>query len=184
MPNVFFVTQGQAYEFESRDRYIWAPNPEGATPYHADRKFWSNVELVRAGDIIIHFAGKNNGGIRAISQAIKDYYDSPITPELKVVSDAGIHGVADWPHDGRRVDCNYVFLRTSMPIKNFKETILNYKRGRGQHSAFNKNGGVNQGYLYELEGPIAYAMIKEAVRLNPYLKEHQFIVDSLKTLFI
>ncbi len=182
MPNVFFVTQGQAYWFEERDGYIWAPNPEGAIPYHSDRIFWWNVEQVKSGDVIIHYAGKDKGDISAISRATTDYYDSPITTELKKVSEAGIPGVADWPHKGRRVDCAYVSLRNKMPIKIFKNIILEYKRGKGGHSAFNKNGGVCQGYLYELEKPIAYAMIKEAVNENPYLQEHQFIIDILKTL--
>lgn len=90
--------------------------------------------------------------------------------------------VGAWEDEGRRVDCDYVFLRNKMPIKIFKETILKFKDYK--FSAFNKNGGVNQGYLYELEEPIAYAMIKEAVNLNPYLKERQFIVDILKTLLL
>ena len=179
MPNVFFVTQGQAYWFENRDGYIWAPKV-----LRGDKIFWRNVELVKVGDVIIHHAGALNGGISAISQAMTDYYEAPIPQELQAVAKSGIPGVGFWEPEGRRVDCEYVNLRNKMPIKYFKETILKFKRGPGEHSAFNKNGKVNQGYLYELEKPIAYAMIKEALNRNPYLKERQFIVDILKILLM
>ena len=179
MPNVFFVTQGQAYEFESRDRYIWAPITSKAS---ANRFYWRNVELVKKDDVIIHHAGAVNGGISAISQATTDFYYDSIPKELRHVAEEKIGTVGAWEDEGRRVDCDYVFLRNKMPIKIFKETILKFKDYK--FSAFNRNGGVNQGYLYELEEPIAYAMIKEAVNLNPYLKERQFIVDILKTLLL
>ncbi len=177
MSKVFFVTQGQAYWFENRDGYIWAP-----ISLHGDKFFWQNVELVKVGDVIIHYAGAINGGISAISQATTNCYEAPIPPELRSVTEAGLPGVGFWKPEGRRVDCDYVNLRKKMPIKIFKESILKFKRGPGEYSAFNKNGGVCQGYLYELEEPIAYSMIKEAVKLNPYLIGHEFITDILKTL--
>ena len=174
MPNVFFVTQGKTYWFECRDGYIWAP-----IPFRGDRVFWRNVELVKVGDVIIHFAGTINGGISAISQATTDCFISPITQELREIA-KGTHGVGfDYPN-GRRVDCSYVPLQNKMPINTFSDVIRRFKRKR--NSAFNINCGVNQGYLYELEHPIAYAMIKKAVELNPYLKTFKFIVNVLNDL--
>ena len=177
MPAIFFVTQGQAYWFENRDGYIWAPNPSETVQ---DRFFWRNVESVKVGDVIIHYAGALNGGISAISQATTNCFDSPITEDLRAVAKAGLPGVADWVPTGRRVNCRYVNLQNKMSIKEFKSDILRFKRDR--YCAFNKNGGVCQGYLYELEEPIARKFIKRAIELNPYLKEHEFITDMLKFL--
>ena len=180
MPAVFFVTQGQAYWFENRDGYIWAPNPQKDVPYRKDPFFWRNVELVKAGDVMIHYAGALNGGISAVSQATTDCFDSPITEDLRAVAKAGLNGVAEWVPEGRRVNCHYVNLQKKMTIKEFKSDILRFKRDK--YSAFNKNGGVCQGYLYELEEPIARIFIEKAIKLNPYLKEYDFIVNILKIL--
>ena len=124
MPNVFFVTQGQTYSFERRDGYIWAPNPSSSELKEffvkdmPDKVFWRNVELVKAKDVIIHYAGAKNGGISAISQATTDCYKSPITEELFMISNMGIPGVGVWPPEGgRRVDCSYVELQNKMQSK-------------------------------------------------------------------
>ena len=199
MANVFFVTQGQTYWFERRDGYIWAPNPLSPelrefwrknpdAGSKSDRIFWSNVELVKTGDIIIHYAGKKNGGINAISRATTDYYPAPITEELFAIANMGIPGVGLWPPDGgRRVDCEYVELRNKMPIKNFKRDILElrlpkYRDYHVANSAFNRLGNVNQGYLYELERPLAYIFIKEAINLNLDLKDYAFITKIFSDL--
>ena len=187
MANVFFVTQGQTFDFECRDGYIWAPNPLSPelriflSKGKGDKVFWQNVELVKVDDVIIHHAGAINGGISAISRAITDCYSAPITDELFAISNMGIPGVGLWPPDGgRRVDCEYVELKKKMPIETFHDVIRRFKREK--YSAFNRNCGVNQGYLYELEGPIAYSMIREAINLNPYLSGYEFITNILKTL--
>jgi hypothetical protein len=178
VPNVFFVTQGKTYWFEERDGYIWAPKV-----LCGDRVYWRNVELVKAGDVIIHFAGSLNSGINAISQAKTNYYNSPITPELQEIAIRNEKsGVGFSYPNGRRVDCSYVILSNKMPIEDFHEVIIRFKRGAGKHSAFNKNGGVNQGYLYKLETPIARSMIKRAISLNPYLEKYEFITEILKIL--
>ena len=175
---IFFVTQGQAYDFEARDGYIWAPCPSSKN--QVNRFFWENVALVKAGDIIIHYAGSIKGGISAISQALTDAYNSPITSDLIQITKKKIKGVADWGSDGKRVDCNYITLKNKIPIKIFKNDILKFKSER--YSAFNKNGGVCQGYLYELEKPLAARFTKKAVELNPYLSNYNFIMGTLKIL--
>lgn len=198
MPAVFFVTQGQTYWFERRDGYIWAPNPlspelqkllkDFSIRAIGDKVFWRNVELVKTGDVIIHHAGKINGGISAISQAITDYYQAPITEELFAISRIGIPGVGVWPPEGgRRVDCRYVELVNKMPINFFKRDILELKNPKYseyhvKNSAFNAKGNVNQGYLYELEKPLAYIFIEEAVKRNPALQKQEFIMEILSDL--
>ncbi len=194
MPNVFFVTQGQTYSFECRDGYIWAPNPSNAelkkffVKSISDKVFWRNVELVKAGDVIIHYAGVLNGGISAISQATTNCYKSPITEELFMIANMGIPGVGVWPPEGgRRVDCNYVELQNKMQIKIFKNDILELKNSKYSqyhvgNSAFNVKGGVNQGYLYELEKPLAYIFIEEAIKNNSYLKNYEFISEIFSNL--
>lgn len=189
MANLFFVTQGQAYNIESipHNGYIWAPrysqradNPE--VPY-PPKFYWENLTLVKKGDIIIHHAGSLNGGIADISIAETDCYTANIPPELKNISNANIPGVGTWIDEGWRVDCDYVHLKNRMPIEKFKSVILKYRRNYpGARSAFNKNGGVCQGYLYELEEMIGYHIIKSAVQLNPNIINLEFIVSTLKNI--
>ena len=184
MPNVFFVTQGQTYWFERRDGYIWAPqhsvNKKDIYNPYPPKFFWKNLKLVKTGDIIIHYAGVSNGGIKAISQAISDCFEDKITVELDQIAKAGIKGVGEWADDGWRVNCEYIDLQSSLYMTSFKGIIDNYKRPR--YSAFNKNCEVCQGYLYELEEPIAYKFIEMAIIFNPYLKEHSFIVNLFESL--
>lgn len=129
-----------------------------------------------------------NGGISAISQAITDCYPARITEDLFRIANMGIPGVGVWPPEGgRRVDCEYVELRNRMSIKKFKQDILELKdfKYRAYHvknSAFNVKGGVNQGYLYELEKPLAYIFIDEAIKNNPYLKNYEFITKIFSDL--
>lgn len=186
MPNVFFVTQGQTYWFERRDGYIWAPqhsvNSKDVHSPYPPKFFWENLKLIKTGDVIIHFAGSLNGGIRAISEAVTDCFESRITFELDQIAMAGIKGVGEWADKGWRVDCKYVDLENSLSIKLFRDDILKYKRPWGNRSAFNKNGGVCQGYLYELEEKVAYKFIEKAIKLNPYLEENSFIMNFFESL--
>ena len=126
--------------------------------------------------------------LTCVYYGIFNVFIGPITEELFAIANMGIPGVGLWPPDGgRRVDCEYVELRNKMPIKNFKRDILElrlpkYRDYHVANSAFNRLGNVNQGYLYELERPLAYIFIKEAINLNLDLKDYAFITKIFSDL--
>lgn len=136
---VFWVFQNQTYEDESKHGYIFA----GFYGPPARER----VKEVRCGHIIIH-------SYRAEVVAVSVAKDSPYP----------------WTRQdgeyGRRVDCQYYYLRRtiSTSARSSKNAAL---CAGAMHQPFNSNGTGNQGYLYDMTSKLRDYYISEIIRYNP-----------------
>jgi MoxR-like ATPase len=149
VPGFWWVNQGSTYDQARKIGFIWAPKKgeSGARRFH-----WENVSRVRAGDFIFHYA---NGALRAISKAKSDGYEAK-----------KLLGGSEWSDDGWRVDADYCILAKPVRIEELgaKLAALHVEKG-----PVNKQGGVNQGYLFELSASAASFLI-ERMGNDPALK--------------
>ena len=126
---VWWVNQGQTYDQERSGGYVWAPQKteKGAVLGH-----WLNVSKLTVGDQVLHYA---NGAIRAISEVVKKGYAAAKPDGLG----------EDWLQEGYRADVEYHDLEDPIRLNEIAE-----RRRIDEGGAFNRNGGVNQGYMYPL----------------------------------
>lgn len=159
----FFVFQGNTYELASRGGYIWAPisNKSGDTFHH-----WDRLMDIRKGDIILHGC---DGYVRAVSTARGECYNC-IQPEETRTEDL-------WDQDGRRVDCDYIPIRFPIKTSDFVDDII--RLCNVKYAPFDKNGGGNMGYLFELNRSLARIFLRAAVKSNAYLGD----IDYIRELF-
>ena len=169
--NVFLVSQGANYEIEKAENLIWAPQKtknNGAPMF-----YWESLTMIKAGDILLHCL---QGNIVAVSEVMaqlgeegwQGYSTAPLPEKL----------INRQETEGWLVKCEYVELNNGgLPLKNFRAVILKYKSLK--HSAFDKNGDLNNGYCYLLEPEIADAVIKEMLNQNPPLRQLDYLQDYL-----
>ena len=155
----FLALMGEFYEPESRLGIIWAPlyDAGGNTLFH-----WDNVLKVREGDIIFHVS---DGYIKAISRAGGSWVDCkcPFHKE-------------EWGQlyiDGRKVDCEYTFLKNPIPVSDFIEENIRYSQVK--YSPFDKNGEQNKGYLYDLDIHLASVYLENIIENNPEIAEIDYV---------
>lgn len=150
----FWVNQNKTYNIESKFEFLWAPilNKRNGKEFH-----WENMLNVMEGDIIFHYS---KGKICNISIAKCQCYDCNLPPEMHDFSN-------EWEKEGRRVDSKYHTLSNSMYIKDsaYKNDILNLSKTL-THSPFNKKGGVNQGYLFQLNEELAKYLLEKIAQNN------------------
>ena len=143
----YIVFQGGHYKEEYACGYFFAPYlaDSGMSIHH-----WGRLTELKPGDKVFHY---NKGFIRAISTVTSTWFDwdRPMKNRNE-----------EWEQNGRRVDCDPVFLDEPIKVSDYKEDIIKYRNEK--YSAFNKNGEANQGYLYELEPELAAIFEKEAER--------------------
>ena len=136
---VFWVFQNQTYEDESKHGYIFA----GFYGPPARER----VKEVRCGHIIIH-------SYRAEVVAVSVAKDSPYP----------------WTRQdgeyGRRVDCEYYYLRRtiSTSARSSKNAAL---CAGAMYQPFHSNGTGNQGYLYDMTSKLRDYYISEIIKYNP-----------------
>lgn len=149
-PAIFMVCQNNTYDVESNHGYIWAP--EHRSKGETDIASHAELDLVKAGDIVIHhFANR----IWAVSVAKKDC-------ELK----AALPGHPSVGEIGRYVDLSYHFLESPADTTGLKEEKTKY--GSQKYGPFEVTGKNKEGfYLSELADEIAKAFINEAIKDNP-----------------
>lgn len=157
--NIYFVFQNKTFEVEYRGGYIWAPI---GSSHH-----WERLKMVRKGDVMIHSCG---GVVQAFSVA-KGRFIPCIQPEAMI-------GQGWWPKDGRKVECLYTYVQNPIKLSKYKKEIIKY--GGGQYQPFNVNGTGNQGYLFEINRPLAKLFIRESVMQNPTLKQLDYISEVLE----
>lgn len=170
MTQVFFVTQGATYEIERDGGFLWAPQRKnnGKAPMF----YWKNMTNVEAGNIILHYA---QGNFRAISEVHaqltekgwQGYSEAPMPRSLPDY----------WENAGWLVQCGYVEFTRPIPLSTFTNVILKFRKQK--YSAFDKNGSVNQGYLYLLEDEIADAVFRKALDNQPDLGKLDYLVEYL-----
>ena len=149
-PVVFMVCQNYNYGVESNGGYIWAPDHKAKG--ETDLASHAEMDLVKAGDIIIHHFSNR---IYAISVAKKDCERKPATtghPNCGVV--------------GRFVELNYHFLKNQADTTGLKNEKVIY--GSMKYGPFERTGKNKEGfYLSELADEIASAFIDAAILANP-----------------
>ena len=150
----FWVNQNKTYNIESQFEFLWAPifNKRNHKEFH-----WENMLNVRKGDIIFHYS---NGKICNISIAKGECYNCNLPNEMRDFSD-------EWEKEGRRLDSKYYTLSIPMCIKDdaYINDIVRLNKTL-KHSPFNKNGGVNQGYLFQLNEELAKYLLDKIGEIN------------------
>ncbi len=150
----FWVNQNKTYNIESEFEFLWAPifNKRNHREFH-----WENMLNIRKGDIIFHYS---NGRICDISVAKDSCYECNLPKEMHDFSN-------EWEKEGRRVDSKYHTLNKPMYIKDgaYTDDILELSRTLN-HSPFNRNGKVNQGYLFQLNEELAKYLLKKIAENN------------------
>lgn len=168
--NVFLVSQGANYEIEKAEGLIWAPQKTktGSTMF-----YWEVLKLIKPGDILFHSV---QGSIVAISEVMAQ------------LGEEGWQGytVAPMPEtfnnyqeiDGWLVKCEYKELDDYLPLGLYRDFIIQHKTLK--HSAFDKNGDINNGYCYVLEPEIAEFLMQEMINQHPYLRSIDYLNNYLK----
>jgi|GEM_PF-5347756 len=131
--NVWWVNQGGSYEKERERGTIWCPQVDKAgKPQH----HWTNVSRVRRGDVVFHYADQQ---IRAVSCAKADAAEASKPKEIAIRD--------EWQQPGWFSEVDYYDLPQPIPSTELRDVFrrVNYPGG-----PFNKDGGVNMGYLYPL----------------------------------
>lgn len=159
----FFVFQGNTYTRESKGGYIWAPifNKSGNTCHH-----WDRLLDIRQKDVIFHGF---DGYVHAISTATSECFECKQPDELRAEN--------LWDQEGRRVDCDYLVLKSPIKTSAFRDDIR--RLSNAKYSPFDKDGNGNMGYLYELNRELARIFLEASVKNNPYLGKVDFIRDLL-----
>lgn len=164
-PKWWWVNQGQTFDQERQGGYIWAPQraKNGQQIFHHQ-----NVSKVRRDDVILHYV---DGSIVSISVALKDAAVSPKPAELPSEL---------WATEGYIVPVKYFDLepavkRDSIPVE------LRKLSSREAKSPFNKDGQVNQGYLFSLSEEFVKDIISQFPQLVPPNMELVNSIDQLSS---
>ena len=124
----WWVNQGKTYAEERDGQIVWAPvlqKNQIAAGHH------SALAQMKTGDVVIHYS---KGAVRAIGQVIAEAIGKP-NPFVRKDN--------EWEIDGREVGVRYFELDTAISLTEISDLPI----GQGP---FNRNGGVNQGYMFEL----------------------------------
>ena len=141
---VWFVAQGSTFSSHLNPQYLWAPKEgkDGRT-----RFYWENVLKVKKGDLIFNYSSGIQGVSIAISDGFASNNEDPNSP---------------WKQEGFRVDIE--FIPFNEPIS--RQELLKNKDQLStllapiNNKPFDKEGKVNQGYLFEFS-PQAGKLIRD-----------------------
>ena len=79
------------------------------------------------------------------------------------------------------VKTKYQLLKRPILTFSYKKEIITLQ---GDHEAkgypFDKNGEGNQGYLFNLNKPLAKFFMEEIIKYNPFMKEKDYVQDLLQ----
>ena len=82
-----------------------------------------------------------------------------------------------WEPEGRRVDCEYIFIKNPIRTAQVREDIL--RLCNVKYAPFNRDGNGNMGYLYELNRELARIFLKETIKRNPIIGEIDYVQELL-----
>lgn len=162
---LFYVFQGKTFEKELSEGFIFAPYSKNRT-FH----YWERMSEVRTGDIILHGA---MGSIVAISEAQGSEY------KIRMPNFA-----REWENYGpyaRRIDINVCYPLFPIDTSAYRDMIIELCRNE-KYAPFNKIGGGNQGYLYDLPKKLGAFFIRLLIARNAELKDVPFIQDILRQM--
>lgn len=151
----WWVNQGSTHRQEVEGGYLWAPvtSRSGREVVHH-----RNMAELQAGDTVFHYWA---GEIQAVSRVLEAAVRSSIPDELPDQA---------WEQEGRRASVAVVSLDEAVPLQDIP---VDWRLDEG--GPFNRNGAVNQGYLYPLSDEF---VVKLAGRF-PQCAEHVTIDPGL-----
>ncbi|CAN7548553.1 HNH endonuclease [Pararhizobium sp. LjRoot238] len=154
----WWVSQNQTHKQERDGGYLWAPKSgaNGVVFHH-----WSNMILVRPGDVIFSYAKQSIG---AIGVASSGAFDAPQPVEFE---DA-------WHGEGRKVDVVYRAINPAVRLNTFVDDLIPLLAERNSPITSKKKGV--QGYLFALP-PKAGQLICD--RLDFAAPVEQLVADAL-----
>lgn len=154
----WWVSQNQTHKQERDGGYLWAPKSgaNGVVFTH-----WSNMTLVRPGDLIFSYANQSVGAIGVASTAA---YDAAQPEEFANA----------WNADGRRVDVVYRLISPALRLSTFVDELIPLLPER--HSPITSHKKGVQGYLFAIP-PKAGQLICD--RLDFVAPLDQLVSDAL-----
>lgn len=155
----WWVSQNQTHKHERDGGYLWAPKSGGSGVVFTH---WSNMTLVRPGDVIFSYAGQSIGAVGVASSAA---YDAPQPEEFQ----------GGWNSDGRRVDVVYRAIAPALRLATFVDALIPLLPTRNSPITKQKRGV--QGYLFSIP-PKAGQLICD--RLAFATPVDQLIADTLQ----
>jgi len=155
----WWVSQNRTYKEERAGGYLWAPKrgENGVVFRH-----WSNMTLVRPGDIVFSYADQSIGAVGIASSAA---YDSPQPTEFK----------QQWQQDGYRVDVSYQEVSPAARVATFVDSLIAFLPD--QHSPLTKNKTGVQGYLFAIPPKAGELICEKLAMVAPV---DQLIADAFQ----
>lgn len=162
--NTFFCFQGKQFFHECKGGYIFALS-------NTSNAHWNRLQEVREKDIIFHC---DMQGILAISIASGKCFMAKRPTEHLLATDKK-------DMEGLMVKTDYQLLKTPIIISYYKKEIVAFQGDpEGKGYPFNKNGGGNQGYLFNLNKGLAKFFMDEIIKRNPFMREKDYVKDLLQ----
>lgn len=159
---VYYVFQGETYNEERTDGYVWSPQ---LTKGGAKNAGYTMMTCIRKGDFILH---NTNGKIVAISIAKSDCYDANQPLELSMAKTS-----VEWADKGYRVDTDYFDFDVPVVTTKHKQWLeAHFIEG----SAFTRAGKGKQQYMCHLADEHAIYLLEQAI----HLQENIDVTNHLK----
>lgn len=167
----WWVNQGGTYRQEVDGGYLWAPvkSKGGRELAHHHR-----MADLRVGDKVLHYWA---GRIQVVSSVTEAATLSPVPDEL---SDEG------WEHQGRLARVDVGELSSPVPLNDIPLAWRLDESG-----PFNRNGAVNQGYLYPLSVDFVakladrFPQLTECISVSPGVQKEAaalYVEPALETI--
>ena len=153
----FIVFQNKTYFEEKTGGYLWAPQrtKSGREIFH-----WSNMTKIKKGDIIFSVYQRNIVSVNIALDSSSDSKRPKTLDKLEL-----------WEEEGWMAKAEYNELASPISIDDNIEEIL--KLCPSKYSPFNRKGGGNQGYLYEIGNNLGNYLMK-------LVKDKNDEIDAIK----
>ena len=159
----WFVIQSETYNEEKNGGFLYAPKYQknGRTAFHHE-----NVKRIKRDDRIFCYCKSN---IVAIAKALTDGYESMIPSSIK----------GRWNDYGFKVDVEYDELSKPIKIENYKDKYMRVYEPK--YSPFDKYGGMNQGYLFEINKETAELFLN-IIEKNDVIRNNNSFKEEVKEI--
>lgn len=160
--NYFFVSQRKTFQAEHSGCYLWAPQ-DGVWHHELMRE-------IEKGDVIIQY----NGSLVGFGFAINNCYSSP---------KPNSNDFAAWSETkGYRVDVEQYHFITPVNKELISQELIECQPD--YHAPLNRNGGVNQCYLFQANQAMVEVILQEAKRIDNSPEQIEIINDIRRQLNI
>jgi hypothetical protein len=145
----WWVNLGDSYEEVRKLGALWAPlKDKRGYP----KSYWDSLDLVRRGDIVLHYANKK---IRAISSVTQN----------SRIAEKTLKDKSQWQDLGREVVVEIQDFDFTIDISEIPPTIK-LNSGTGIETPFDRNGKVKEGYLFQAPTDVV-KFVFQHLRLAP-----------------